>query len=276
MYEIAEGEVAGTVRMVRVPALVIALESKMASRGLPSRRALLELDCVDQVDILTATTPADFNLADVAHPHVFATLRHWFNRVTVRDLNDLRQVACALSHIRAWTRCAESNRPLLIAEDDVHTHRKQLLQNQVALARVPNDAHILSILNLTGDFLRGFIQNAFQSPATVTKVCEEFSGTQCYLLRPDGARLLLRHALPVTMHIDRYIADCTYMGLRLYRCGRSSVASAPGSSTLSHSPTVAWTLAFSSGAVVILLLALCVALAVKVIRLGKAAREAPR
>jgi hypothetical protein len=109
MYEIADGAVEGTGRIVRVPALVIALESTMTSRGLPSQRLLLELDCVDKVEVMKATTPADFELADVAHPHVSATLKHWFNRVTVRDLNDHRQIACALSHIRAWTRCAGSN-----------------------------------------------------------------------------------------------------------------------------------------------------------------------
>jgi hypothetical protein len=246
-----------------VPALVIALESKMSTRGLLSRQVMLEMDCVDQVEMLKATTPADFNLSDVAHPHVFATLMHWFNRVTVRDMNDPRQVACAVSHIRAWKRCVDSNMPLLIAEDDLHEHRHQLLENQVALRQVPNDAHVVSILNSTGDFVRGFVQNAFQPPTELTMVCQEFSGLQCYLLRPDGARMLLQHALPVTMHIDRYVSDCTYTGLRLYRCGHSSISLTPGSSTLSHSPTVAWTLVFSAAGIIVFLLVVCTVLVVK-------------
>ena len=272
MYEIADGVVKDTVRIVRVPALVIALESEMASRGLPSQRALLELDCVDKVEVMKATTPADFELAAVAHPRALATLKHWFNRVTVRDLSDERQVACALSHMRAWAHCAESDTPLLIAEDDVCTHRAQLLQNQVALSRVPNDAHMLSLLNLSGDFARGFVVNALQAPTEVTEIRKEFSGLQCYLLRPDGARLLLQHAMPLTMHIDRYISDCTYAGFRLYRCGRSSIAYAPGSSTLSHSPSIAWTLIFVSGSVIVLLLATCATLAFQLVARGKEAR----
>ena len=217
MFQSTDGDVADTVRIVRVPALVIALESELPSRGLPSKRLLLDMDCVDHVEVMRANTPADFQLAAVAHPHVFATIAHWFNRASVRDLSDPKQVACMLSHIRAWKRCAESNAPLLIAEDDLHTHRAQLLRNQAALTRVPNDAQMLSLLNLSGDFLTGFVRNAFEPPTTVTKIREEFSGLQCYLLRPDGARLLLRHAMPVVMHADRYVSDCTYAGLRLYR-----------------------------------------------------------
>ena len=269
MYEAAVGDVENTTRIVKVPAVVIALASKMSSRGLPSQQALLELDCVDQVDILTATTPADFDLADVAHPHVFSTLQDWFNRVTMRDLDDVRQVACALSHIRAWTLCAESNTPLLIAEDDVHTHKAQLLRNQVALARVPNDAHVLSLLNLTGGFSTGFVTNLCQSPFKVTKVHQEFSGLQCYLLQPDGARLLLKYAMPVTMHIDRYMSDCMYAGLNVYRCGRSSVAFIAAPSTLSHAPKITWTLVFVSGAVVGVLLIVCMSLGVKIHKMNK-------
>jgi hypothetical protein len=249
-----------------IPALVISLQSKLQSRGLPSKKVLLEMDCVHHVELLQATTPDDFALQDVVHPHVLATLRHWFNRVSVRDLGDCKQVACALSHIRAWQRCVELGTPLLVAEDDVCTHRKQLLENQVALRNVPADAHVLSLLNLTGDFARGYLRNLFESPSSTSLVRQEFSGLQCYLLMPEGARLLLRHAMPVVMHVDRYVGDCVYAGLRLYRCGHSSVAYTPGSSTLSHTPAAAWTLAFVSGTIVLVLLAVCAALAARLVR----------
>ena len=233
----------------------------------------MEMNCVETVELMKATTPADFQLEQVAHPCVKASISKWFNRVSTRDMDDMRQVACALSHIRAWTLCAQSDTPLLIAEDDIARYRKQLLANQVALEQVPNDAHVVSLVNLTSDFAIGFMRNMFDKPSTLTPVLEEFSGLQCYLLRPDGARLLLQKAMPVSMHIDRYMAVCLYSGLRLYRCGNSSIAFVPGVSTLSHSPAISWTVVFASGGVVLLLVIACIALAAALVRAKAQGRQ---
>ena len=269
-FEATDNVLDGTVNILRVPALVISLEKKLATRGLPSKQTLLELDCVESVEILNATTPDDFNIEDVAHPHVRATLKHWFNHVSVRDITDVRQVACALSHVRAWQRCVELNTPLLIAEDDLSTYRDQLLENQVALSRVPSDTQLLSLINSTGDFMLGFLKNMWQSPREVTPVLHEFSGLLCYVLWPSGAELLLTCAVPVVMHVDRYVSDSISAGLRVYRCGHSSGAwgHALVSSTLSHSPSITWTILLASVFTIGALIVACATLAVRLYKVS--------
>lgn len=274
-FEFTDNVFDGTISIVRVPALVISLEKHFESRGLPSKQLLSEMDCVESVEILKATTPDDFDLKDVAHHHVFATLQHWFNHVSVRDITDARQVACALSHMRAWQRCVELNTPLLIAEDDVCTHRDQLLQNQVALSRVPTDAQLVSLINSTGDFMLGFLKNMWQSPEQVTPVFNEFSGLQCYVLWPSGAQLLLTCAMPVVMHVDRYVSDSISAGLRVYRCGHSSAFSALtfATSTLAHSPSITWLVVLASFFTVSALIVTCAALAIRLYKVSARLRQ---
>ena len=93
--------------------IVIALESKMEKRGLPSKQLLDSVPYIESSQILKATTPKNLN-HKLIHPHVFASIKKDRRAyLSYYDLSNLKQAACAVSHIRAWCQVVERNEPCI-------------------------------------------------------------------------------------------------------------------------------------------------------------------
>jgi hypothetical protein len=191
-----------------VDALVICLASKQKTRCLPTAANLRACPNVRSVEIAEAVTPATMPpVEDVVHPFAFATTVGTRPRHITIQMNDIKQVACALSHVAAWRTCLRRNRPLLIAEDDVTD--PAICKRLAALAQAPAEADVVCYETILGrthllppDPADGL------GPASPFRRTTNLIGLQCYLITPRGARILLKHALPVVMHVDEYVGYC--------------------------------------------------------------------
>ena len=176
--------------------LIISCENdtgrKRLKRTLPAWRAVL-----DKVEVLPATMGRDLALNDprisesVVMKHALVKQDSLFQDSDV--VYTLNQVGCALSHIRAWELVVQRNEPCVVIEDDV----------EVRSTRADLDAAMRA--NADANYL---VLDAAYKPkvSTILQIATSFVGTQAYWITPRGCTQLLAHALPVSLHIDRYIA----------------------------------------------------------------------
>jgi hypothetical protein len=113
-------------------------------------------------------------------------------------LQNLNQVACALSHVRVWEQVVNSGEATVVVEDDVilkgtASHIHDVLRNNPG-------AVFVSLLNSCGTARRSILECA-----------HEFYGFQVYYITPAGAETLLSGAYPVHMHVDRFLAATVLM-----------------------------------------------------------------
>ena len=249
----------GTIKVEAITAVVICLESNYQTRCKPAKQLLQSLDAVKSVQSMKAITPADFAVDDVAHPHALTSIGDRANQVSVNDLSNVKQIACALSHIQAWKICVEVGVPILIAEDDLSEYKDQLHKTQSVLNNVPADANFVSLIHLNSDDFKGFfINRLFEDYDKAYPVSRGFYGLQCYVLTPVGASILLAKAMPIVMHIDRYVSDCISTGLTVYRAGKSGAKTNFLDSTLSHNLPTSWSIPIVL--IIISLILLCVSI----------------
>lgn len=245
-------------------AIIISLKSKINTRGRPAQNLLSKLKHVKSVELMTAITPQDFD-HDNLHPHTLTTIKNRRDQISYNDLTDIRQIACAYSHIKAWQQCVKQQEPLIIAEDDIASMRKQLLATENALDQDlvnesinSNEPLMISLLHLGSNSLFSLITNKFEIPSNLYEVKYGFYGLQCYFLTPKAAELLLNFANPVVMHVDRYVSDCINSGLMLYRAGNSISIEGSFDSTINHNPPRYYTIPFVIGLTLILLIIIVV------------------
>jgi GR25 family glycosyltransferase involved in LPS biosynthesis len=174
---------------------VICLESAFATRGkqtLAFVEAHLDKHLYNQLIQSKAITPSDFRLEDVVDTTQYVIVSGKQPRVTHADLDNTRQVACALSHVSIWRICVESQRPVVVFEDDVRPNNisQRLRQAQ----SFDSDVVLLSC--------------AFSKKDSLTHKVASFTGAGCYYLTPQGASVLLKGAHPISMHIDHYMSTC--------------------------------------------------------------------
>jgi len=122
----------------------------------------------------------------------------------VRDLPmSAGERGCAVSHIRAWQLCLEragdTDRPLLVLEDDAAPTPDFTASLERAMATTPADAHVLYL---------GYSQAAEWRREVSDKVVEsEYVWTTVgYIVWPAGARMLLSR-LPVDGPVDNWMAQ---------------------------------------------------------------------
>lgn len=242
-------------------AIIIALESKIKTRGLPSKKLIDTIPYVKSSSFLKATTPDTLNENDV-HPHVLATIKKdrraylsWY------DLSNIKQAACAVSHIRAWQQVVYYNQPCLISEDDIMHYSKILKKTEHVLKNIEHESrciHMVSLLHLGSNGIKGSLKNITESPNKIYKINHSFYGLQLYYLTPEGARILLKWALPVCMHIDRYVSDCVNKGFCLYKAGKSICGYNFLNTTLSHSLPKIFTVPIILSSVIVFLVIIIV------------------
>lgn len=180
---------------------VICLESTRETRCGATLRSLRLCGDALKVVPFKAITPCTMNKYTDVHPFAKHTIERHSRRWTTSQLNSWEQAACALSHIELWKLCVKKNQPIVIAEDDTSTlslcHITQTLQS----LPLNTDVAILSCSPIA-------YHRASAKKNGVWHKVSNFSGLQCYFMTPDGAKKLLRHALPVTLQVDVYLSTC--------------------------------------------------------------------
>ena len=148
-----------------------------------------------QVVRFDAITPADFVLEEVVSTSQLAVIRGLAQRLTRADMGKAVQVACYLSHVALWQVCADSGKPIVVAEDDSRPIRVcERFSAATALGQAFDGAAVLmSCINMK---------------TTCNNVVKSFLGTGMYYLTPKAAQQLLAHAMPAAMHVDAYMSKC--------------------------------------------------------------------
>lgn len=214
---------------------------------------------LDEVDVLPATMGSDLLLDDPRISESVVMKHALTNEGGGSIFNDsdvvynLNQVGCALSHIRAWELVVQRNEPCVIIEDDV----------EVRGTRADLDAALRA--NANADYL---VLDALCKPDanvhTILQIATTFAGMQAYWITPRGCVKLLAHALPVSLHIDRYIAAHVLRTRdESFHIAQPQLACAyTGGSTLSHighrrAVTIGVIIAVTTGLLVVAVLFAC-------------------
>jgi len=195
-----------------VPAFVICLESKAASRcdvNIKNIRKVFPLAertaAVDAKGIDAATDP---RISCFAKYHIKSD-----QDTDLMHINSTGAVGCALSHIGLWNRCVALGRPIVVVEDDMFISDTKAVKIRNAMAHIPTGVDFASIVYLPA------LSNASVCGAKWCPIKYGFAGTQIYYVTPRGARILLQEALPVVTHVDAYIGfvSATHPSFRAVR-----------------------------------------------------------
>ena len=202
---------------------VICLASKWATRGKAACAHYRRCSEIQKVHRFDAVTPADFDAEEVAHPYALATIKGGRARAEQTQLSRIVQMACYMSHLRLWERCIGTKDGIVIAEDDGYPRH---LRRRICDARTaPLDADVVLIQCSKWPFTAKRCSEDLGG--TLCKRVSWFWGTACYYLTPRGAAKLRKHALPITHHVDAYMATCIHgIDLKVY--------SVPGANDQKH------------------------------------------
>jgi len=207
------------------------------------------------------------DLRQYLHPYAKATVEKRRLRMSSNDLSDWKQVACAMSHIRLWEKCAASGDPIIVVEDDqTDINLKQFVPKLIAL---PEDTDMAIIKCLPMNY-------KWESSSSFWKPVKQFVGFQCYYLTPQGANKLLKFALPVTQHIDVYASECIPSeDLKVYGHRRSNNTNVLKGSTLSHGllNTKELYAKIAIGICIILIALFLILAVINIVRLGKCRKK---
>lgn len=187
---------------MHIKTYVICLAKTRTKRCDPTVRAWSTLDGLDVVR-LPATTPKDFQLAKVVHPYAYACIKHK-ERKTLEMIGADVEVACALSHIKAWQRIVQDNAPGIVVEDDMAMPTHKLARMVSHLTHLPQNTDMY-LLQFNGVNLK-----ARSMPNGFIDV-HSFSGLMAYYLTPSCAKTLLTHALPIVFQVDAYVSKSRVM-----------------------------------------------------------------
>ena len=178
------------------PTYVICLEKTRAKRCEPTFAAWKKV--LPNTQRLTAITPNDFDLTNVAHPYARSCIQ-LKERKTLEMIGAATEVACSMSHIKAWTIIAKSGKPGIVVEDDVAMSERKI-QNMIGqLKDMPQDTEVY-LLHFIGINLRSTnLANGYID-------VQRYTGTQAYWLTPQAAKKLLQFAFPIVFQVDTYMA----------------------------------------------------------------------
>jgi glycosyl transferase family 25 len=125
------------------------------------------------------------------------------------------EVGCYASHLRLWQRCAETNEPLVVMEDDAEPHETFAAALEVADALIQR---------------YGFLRFEYDGPGqpartrpveTVGAFTAHYFvkypyGAMCYALSPPAARAFLAASRELRAPVDQFIKRCWEHGQPLY------------------------------------------------------------
>ena len=112
------------------------------------------------------------------------------------------EVGCFASHYVQWRRCIETERPLIVMEDDVRVSANfgEILD---ILRRI--DGLEFVRLSAATEPSKIAIASTIPSPWSLVRFLDSPLGTQCYAVFPAGARKLVAAAQRWTMPVDHFI-----------------------------------------------------------------------
>lgn len=138
---------------------------------------------------------------------------------------------CYLSHVAAWEQAARSPSGVIVFEADVmpfENSRALFAEKLDQLTRhrggTPPDLLFMSTRAATG-------LDKLDTPDGISRLTDRKYGTEAYYVSPDGARKLLRDALPMEVQVD------SYMGYKILRGAIAKTGAGPGSSSNMGSST---------------------------------------
>ncbi len=135
----------------------------------------------------------DPRISNSTRMNILKMRRKKYFAIGVSDpIQNLSQVACALSHIAIWQQVVDKNEATIVVEDDTVF----LGEKQDVLEALRTNAHFVSLA-----------ASANPQATLVLDVVHDFYGFQVYFIAPVGAAFLLKNAIPVNAHIDRYLAS---------------------------------------------------------------------
>jgi glycosyl transferase family 25 len=118
-----------------------------------------------------------------------------------RGLND-GELGCFLSHYLLWKEAAETNEPIVVMEDDIDLVPGASAALKLALAAVEKHG----IIRLSSHRARsGRVLERYQAGRLLVRFAARLSGTQCYVVSPRAAGVLLRHCVPWIEPVDEYM-----------------------------------------------------------------------
>jgi GR25 family glycosyltransferase involved in LPS biosynthesis len=248
-----------------IPTYIICLERSRAKRCDPTFRAWENVSKEHNLDVrrLTAITPVDFQLKDVVQPYAYSCIQRK-ERKTLEMIGNVVEVACAMSHIKAWKRIVQDQTPGIVVEDDMALSAHKLNRMLSQLRTIPKDTDMY-LLHFIGVNLKAKkVQSGFLDVSS-------FAGLQAYYMTPSCAQKLLRQVLPMAFQIDTYVPRAKEMyNLRIYtrpenrmsffKFARDNLASTLGGS---HVTSSMLTLVISIAVLVLVLIALIIICIVK-------------
>lgn len=195
-----------------VDAFAICLKRKPvpASRVKSWRAVFPRLQIFEAVDGRTIEPDTDPRLHLIGKMHLREA--NMVARDSVFALPTVGAVGCALSHLALFRRCVDTGRPLVVVEQDVEFDARCARVLPEAIRRLPPDAHYASLMYIsqpnTAPYNRMFRR-------LLGPHCD---GNQCYYVAPEGARRVLRHALPIFTQWDLLVGIVAHMdaGFRAY------------------------------------------------------------
>lgn len=180
---------------------IICLEKNRQTRCDPTFRAWSELGL--DLERIPAVTPKDFNLREVVHPYVYSAIMK-NDRKTTDLIGSQVEAACAMSHISAWQKIADSNEPGIVLEDDMELSQSKIRYILDWMVKMPKDTDMY-LLHYTGiNFKSTKRANGFLD-------VHSFVGGMAYYLTPQTAKKLLRHARPLVFQIDTHMSKSMVM-----------------------------------------------------------------
>jgi len=166
--------------------------------------------CFNNFQVFPAVVGKDLDIydPDIVHPMTFSVIKNNIGGDWTQ-IDSMGALGCSLSHISLWEKCIESGEPFIILEDDVDVTGTICKNFNRFIELIPEDCDLLSLMYIKND----------STPSSLDKKHYKyindpyFMGTQAYYLTPKAAEVLIKYALPITMHIDMYIASCSSQGI---------------------------------------------------------------
>jgi glycosyl transferase family 25 len=112
-------------------------------------------------------------------------------------------LGCYLAHLNVWKKCVELDKIIIVAEDDaIMKDDTSMAELQKAYTDAVNNN--FDILMCHKHYIPGIPSN--QKRITNNIYCiDETISCMFYFITPAGAKVLIKNALPIEVHVDHYI-----------------------------------------------------------------------